>query len=130
MRRSDLNPGDEVAVYPTTPVPTDPYARIFRDSVKKGVVVDVTGEDGVDVEFEGAEGHTFNVVSRQVVGLWDTWTVLLADRNVAAHRQSDRMEDKLEAERKALSKALAEYPTARIEDHCVVIPIEDWLAHG
>lgn len=141
MERSQLSLRNIVAVYPATPVPTDPYARGFREHVRPMIVTDLT--DGqiivMNVEtstepglHEGEEpmayGNAEAVTPRQVIARWDDWARNVADREARAHQQTNRQQRRIDDEATALAQAVAAYPTARMENHCIVIPVPDWLA--
>ena len=138
MERSQLSLGNVVAIYPTTPVLSDPDSHGYRENVRCQVVTDLT--DGQVIVQSGAwvgmtpderfipEGNAEAVTPRQVIAKWDDWEANIADRLSRAHQQSDRAQRRVDEEARALGQAVATYPTARMEGHCIVIPVPDWLA--
>lgn len=104
----------------------DPHSRIAREAVRRAAVVGLTAT-GVGVRW-GGDSKVEEVSPRQVLSLWDGWEEALAARDAAANSQSDAISRRREVESAALADALDRYPTARLVDHCIVIPAEDWVA--
>lgn len=136
MERSQLAVGDVVAVYPHSPVPTDPYAAHLRINVRKMVVTSTDVDGQVFVEnvvlidhlAPIADGNAEVVTPRQVIAKWNDWEGNLAVRAARSTQQSDRVQRRIDAEAAALTIAQRDYPSACVRDHCIVIPIDDWLA--
>jgi len=127
MQKSELHEGQAVAIYPTAPVPNDPAARHLRDNVRFGEVTNLDLHGVVAVRYDGTADEEY-VSSRQIVFTKEGWDRHLIERDNASASQTARQNSRIEAEAKALAKARDLYPTARLENHCVVIPIDDWNA--
>lgn len=125
MRKRDIKLGGEYALWPTTPVPTDPYARTFRDAVVK-VRCTQSGAMPLILDEDGRSHHP--ALPRQVLCTWDEWERQLAHRVQASESRGEQRAKMAHLESRALAEARSLWPTAKLRDHAVVIGVEDFLA--
>ena len=130
MEKSHLWINQEVAVYVATPVPTDPYARTFRSAVRRAWVVSLETPGQVAVRYDEHLEGSDSVTPRQVIATWPDWLARLEERDATSVSQSARVARRVDDEAAALSAARQITAAARIENHCVVIPVEDFLGSG